>query len=45
MTMKSKRVVFCSVKEGAKVFNMTVSDRDRLMKRLPAHMGAEIVEL
>lgn len=45
MTMKSKRVVFCSVKEGAKVFSMTISDRERLMKRLPEHMGAEVVEL
>ena len=41
MTMKSKRVGLCSTIDGAKVFHMTQSDIEKLVKRLPAYMNAE----
>ena len=41
MTMKSKRVGLCIDRDGAKVFRMTQSDIDKLVKRLPAYMTAE----
>jgi len=41
MTMKSKRVGLCSTITDAKIFRMTQTDIDKLMKRLPAYMQAE----
>ena len=41
MTMKSKRVGLTIDRDGAKVFRMTQSDIDKLVKRLPAYMQAE----
>ena len=45
LTMRSKRIGFCSTRDGAKVFSMTASDRERLMKRIPAYMNAKVIEL
>jgi hypothetical protein len=45
MTMKSKRVGLCSDRDSAKVFRMTQSDIDKLVKRLPAYMQAETINV
>jgi hypothetical protein len=45
MTMKSKRVGLCSDRDGAKVFRMTQSGIDKLVKRLPAYMNAEAIKI
>lgn len=45
MTMKSKRFGLCSDRDGAKVFRMTQSDIDKLIKRLPAYMQAETIKI
>ena len=45
MTMKSKRVGLTIERDGAKVFRMTQSDIDKLVKRLPAYMNAETIKI